>query len=197
MPHLRKGAMRDFLNIMQIQEYFKDTLWNATNSFYTFTTGSVIEFFSVENWEKVKGARRDVLFVNEANHIGYNSYTQMEVRTKEIIWLDWNPENEFWWYSDVMPSNDVDFITLTYKDNEALDQRIVDSIESKMNNKSWWKVYGLGQLGEVESRIFKDWQIIDEIPHEARLERYGLDFGYSNDPTTIIAIYRYNGGFNK
>lgn len=195
MPHLRKGAMRDFLNIMQTQNYYKNDRWNATNSFYTFETGSIIEFFGVDSWEKVKGARRDVLFINEANHINYNSYTQMEVRTKEIVWLDWNPESEYWWYTDVMPNNDVDFITLTYKDNEALDQRIIDSIESKMNNKSWWKVYGLGQLGEVESRIFKDWDSIDEIPHEARLERYGMDFGYSNDPTAIIAIYKYNEGF--
>jgi len=195
IPHLRKGAMRDFLNIMQTQGYFVDTLWNRTDSIYKFETGSIIEFFGVESWEKVKGARRDILFINEANHIDLNSYNQMEVRTKEEIWLDWNPENEFWWYTDVMPTQDVDFITLTYKDNEALDERIVKTIESRQGNKNWWLVYGLGQLGEVESRIFKDWQIIQEIPHEASLRRYGLDFGYTNDPTAIIAIYYYNGGY--
>ena len=86
-------------------------------------------------------------------------------------------------------------LVLTYLDNEALDQNIVDSIEQRRNRLGWWKVYGLGQLGEVEGKIYKDWQIIDEIPHEARLERYGLDFGYSNDPTAIIAIYYYNGGY--
>lgn len=194
MPHLRKGAMRDFLDIMQTHNYFKDDRWEKTNSIYTFDSGSVIEFFGVESWEKVKGARRDILFINEANHVSYEVYNQLEVRTKKIIWLDWNPENEFWWYSDVS-KGDVDFLTLTYKDNEALDQQIVQSIESRKENKNWFRVYGEGLLGEVEAKIFKDWQTIDEIPHEARLERYGMDFGYSNDPTAIVAIYYHNGGY--
>jgi phage terminase large subunit len=84
---------------------------------------------------------------------------------------------------------------LTYNDNEALDPNIRRSIEQRKNNKAWWQVYGLGQLGEVETRVYTGWQIIDEIPHEARLERYGLDFGYTNDPTAIVAIYYFNGGY--
>ncbi len=195
MPHLRKGAMRDFLNIMKEHQYFKDNQWEKTNSIYTFETGSVIEFFGVESWEKVKGARRDVLFINEANHITYETYTQLEVRTKGVIWLDWNPENEFWWYTDVMPKMDIDFLTLTYKDNEGLDENIVRAIEARKGNKNWWQVYGLGQLGVVEGRIYRDWEMIDKIPHEAQLRRYGLDFGYTNDPTAMIAIYYYNGTY--
>lgn len=195
MPHLRKGAMRDFLNIMNEHKYFKDNLWNTSNSVYSFETGSIIEFFGAESWEKVKGARRDVLFINEANHVTYDTYTQLEIRTKKIIWLDWNPESEFWWYTDIMPTMDVDFETLTYLDNEALDQNIVKSLESRKGNKNWWLVYGLGQLGAVESRIYKDWQIINEIPHEASLRRYGLDFGYTNDPSAIVGLYFYNGGY--
>jgi len=195
MPHLRKGAMRDFLAIMQDHGYFVRKQWDKTNSTYNYGNRSIIEFFSVDSWERVKGARRDVLFVNEANHISYNAYTQMEVRTKEIIWLDWNPENEFWYYTDIDGIVDHDFLTLTYKDNNALDKRIVESIESRKHNKNWWRVYGLGLLGEVEGRIYAGWKIIDKVPHEARLERYGLDFGYSNDPSAIVAIYRYDGGY--
>jgi len=194
MPHLRKGAMRDFLEIMQQHNYFKDDRWEKTNSVYNFETGSIIEFFGVENWEKVKGARRDILFINEANHVSFETFNQLEVRTKKIVWLDWNPESEFWWYTDVS-KGDVDFLTLTYKDNEALDLQIIQSIESRRENKNWFRVYGEGLLGEVEAKIYYDWQTIDEIPHEARLERYGLDFGYSNDPTGIVAIYYYNGGY--
>lgn len=195
MPHLRKGAMRDFLNIMNEHKYFKDSLFNTSNSVYTFETGTIMEFFGAESWEKVKGARRDVLFINEANHVTFDTFTQLEIRTKKIIWLDWNPESEFWWYTDIMPIMDVDFETLTYLDNEALDPNIVKSLESRKGNKNWWLVYGLGQLGAVESRIYKDWQIIDAIPHEASLRRYGLDFGYTNDPTAIVALYFYNGGY--
>lgn len=194
-PHLKRGAMRDFLNIMQEHNYFKDDNWNKTDYIYTFEKGSKIEFFSADQPGKVRGPRRDILFINEANNIPYETFTQLEVRTKKIIWLDWNPISEYWWYTDLVPTQDVDFITLTYKDNEALDQNIVKAIESRMGNKNWWQVYGLGLLGEVEGRIYTGWIIIDEIPHEARLERRGLDFGYTNDETAIVDVYYYNGGY--
>ena len=197
LPHLKRGVMRDFINIMESHKYFKESNWNRTDFIYTFETGSRIEFFGVDTPDKVRGPRRDILFMNEANNCPFESFEQLEVRTKDEIWLDWNPTNEFWFYSEVLPhrETDLDFITLTYKDNEALDLNIVKSIEARKHNKGWWKVYGLGELGEVEGKIYKDWKIIDEIPHEARLERYGLDFGYANDPASLVAIYYYNGGY--
>jgi phage terminase large subunit len=195
-PHLRRGAMRDFLSILKEHNYFKDARWDKTNSTYTFETGSMIEFFSVDQPEKVRGARRDRLFINEANNIPFSAFEELEVRTKEFILLDWNPVSEFWYYLDVKGKrDDVEELTLTYKDNEALDPEIVKSIEARKNRPGWFNVYGLGQLGEVEGRIFTGWQIMDEVPHEARLERYGLDFGYTNDPTALVAIYYYNGGY--
>lgn len=192
MPHLRKGAMRDFEDIMKTHNYWKDASWNATNSVYTFETDTKLEFFSADQPQRVRGPRRHVLFINEANNVSYETFTQLEIRTEKIIWCDWNPVSEFWWYTDVQGKQDCDFITLTYKDNEALPQSIVQAIESKQHNKMFWQVYGLGQLGEAEGRIYRDWQEIDDIPHEARLERYGLDFGYTNDPTAIDAIYKWN-----
>lgn len=195
-PHLKRGAMRDFKNIMQEHNYWNDSRWNATDYIYTFETGSKIEFFSADQPSKVRGPRRDRLFINEANNVDYESFDQLSVRTKDEIWLDWNPTNEFWFYTEINGKrSDVDFITLTYLDNEGLPQSIVQDIESHRGNKNWWQVYGLGQLGEVEGKIYKDWQTIDEIPHEARLERYGLDFGYSQDPAAIVAVYFYNGGY--
>lgn len=193
-PHLKRGAMRDFLNIMEQHKYFQDNRWNKTDCIYEFETGSRVEFFSADQMGKVRGPRRDVLFINEANNVSYEVYTQLEIRTKDVIWLDWNPVSEFWWYSEVL-KQDVDFLTLTYKDNEALEPKQVDALEARMGNKNWWQVYGLGQLGVVEGRIYSDWLYIDDIPHEARLERYGMDFGYSNDPTAIVAVYKYNGGY--
>lgn len=194
-PHLKKGAIRDFKNIMVAQGYWDDNAWNATDKIYTFPTGTIIEFFSADQPGKVRGPRRDVLYVNECNNISYETYNQLEIRTKKHVWLDWNPVTEFWFYTEVHgKEEDVDFITLTYLDNEALDPNIVRSIEAKKHNKNWWQVYGLGQLGEVEGRIYTGWKIIDEIPHEARKIARGLDFGYTNDPTAIIDIYEYNGG---
>jgi len=194
MPHLKRGAIRDFLNIMNEHKYFEDSRWNKTDYIYTYPKGSRLEFFSVDQPGKVRGPRRDVLFINEANNISYETYTQLEVRTKKIVWLDWNPVSEFWWYTEISGKQDCDFITLTYKDNEALAPELAQALEVRKGNKNWWKVYGEGQLGEFEGRIYIGWQIIDEVPHEARLERYGLDFGYTNDPTASDAIYKYNGG---
>jgi len=194
-PHLKRGAIRDFLSIMEAHGYFNPECWNKTDYTYTFETGTKLEFFSADQPGKVRGPRRDVLFINEANNISYETYTQLEIRTKKIVWLDWNPVSDFWFYEDVKGGKDVDFIILTYLDNEALDPGIVRAIESRRGNKNWWKVYGEGLLGEAEGRIYKDWAIIDDIPQEASLRRYGLDFGYTNDPSAIIAIYYYNGGY--
>jgi len=180
---------------MKEHRYFTDKKWDKTNHVYTFETGSQIEFFSVDQPEKVRGARRDRLFINEANNVPFMAFEELEVRTKDFIFLDYNPTHEFWLFTEVIPKrDDTEQIILTYKDNEALSKEIVASIEQRKNRKDWWKVYGLGELGVIEGRIYKDWQIIDEIPYEAKLEGYGLDFGYSNDPTAIVAVYEYNGG---
>ncbi|HRF70483.1 MAG TPA: phage terminase large subunit, partial [Candidatus Pelethenecus sp.] len=204
-PHLKRGVMKDFLSIMGEHQYFKEDRWNKTDFTYTFETGSKLEFFSVDQPDKVRGPRRDRLFINECNNIPLETFEQLEIRTKEFIYLDWNPTNEFWFYTDVLMkknkdgqkvlNDDVDHLILTYKDNEGLDARIIKAIESRQGNKAWWRVYGEGLLGEVEGKIYRGWELIESIPHEARLERYGIDFGYSNDPTAIIAVYYYNGGY--
>lgn len=103
-PHLRRGAMRDFLNIMQTHGYYKDDAWSKTDYTYTFETGSRIEFFSADQPGKVRGPRRDVLFVNEANNIAYEAFDQLRIRTRKTVWLDWNPTNEFWWYTEIVPN---------------------------------------------------------------------------------------------
>lgn len=195
-PHLETGALADFQTIMKDRGYWKDNQWHDTHHEYTFETGNKLRFMSVDTYGKAHGPRRDVLFVNEANNIDYKIVDQLITRTRKIVWLDWNPSEEFWFYTEMQPNrSDIDFLTLTYKDNEALDLITISEIESHKNNKSWWTVYGLGQLGEIETRIYKGWNIIDEVPMEARLERYGLDFGYSNDPTAIVAVYYYNGSY--
>ena len=195
-PHLKRGAMKDFLSIMTEHGYYKENSWNRTDSFYEFETGSKIEFFSADQPDKVRGPRRDRLFMNECNNMALETFEQLEIRTNEFIILDWNPTYEFWFYTEVKPKrNDVDHIILTYLDNEALNPNIKNSIEQRKSNVSWWTVYGEGKLGVVEGRIYKDWAPIDTIPHEARLERYGLDFGYSADPTAVIAVYYWNGSF--
>ena len=196
MPHLKGGAIEDFKNIMQGQGYWAESRWHGTDYVYTFETGSTIKFTSVDTYGKAHGPRRDVLFLNECNNLAYNIVDQLITRTREVVWIDWNPTSEFWFYEKMLGKrDDIDFITLTYKDNEALDQNTIQEIESHKDNKNWWRVYGEGKIGEVEGRIYTGWQIIKDIPFEARLEGYGLDYGYSIDPTAIVAVYYYNGGY--
>ena len=202
VPHLRLGAQRDFKNILLSSGYWEDNSWNETGR-YSFGNGSFIEFISFDKFGKAHGPRRDVLFLNEANNIPYNIADQLITRTRKIVWMDWNPSEEFWFYTEMLGKrDDIDFVgvggnypPLTYLDNEALDEVSKAEIESHKNNKRWWKVYGLGELGEIAGRIYIGWQTISEIPFGARLERFGVDFGYTNDPTAIIAAYYYDGGY--
>lgn len=197
VPHLRRGAMRDFLNIMKVHNYYDDTAWNRSEFIYTFENGSQIEFFAADQADKLRGGRRDVLFINEANNIKFNAFNELEIRTREIIWLDWNPVMTFWFYEELQGTrDDIDFVTLTFKDNETLEDAIVKSIESRrLSNPNWYNVYALGQLGTLEGVIYTNWETIDRIPEDAELIRKGLDFGYSNDPSVLVDIYRWNNGF--
>jgi len=202
IPHLRRGAMRDFLKIMDMTNLLKDEQFNKSSLTYTFANGSYIEFFSADNASKLRGARRDVLFVNECNNITWESYYQLAIRTRKFIYLDYNPVSEFWVDTELLNDSDTDFVVLTYKDNEALDASIVKEIEKARDKaetsdywRNWWLVYGLGQIGTLEGVIFNNWKQIDKIPQEARLLGHGMDFGYTNDPTTIISLYKYNEQF--
>lgn len=196
LPHLKQGAMLDFEMIMKDRGYWEDDRWNKSDHVYTFATQNKLKFSSFDTYGKAHGGRRDVLFINEANNMPYNIVDQLITRTRETVWLDWNPSQEFWFYTEMQPHRtDIDFITLTYKDNEALDASTISEIESHKHNKQWWTVYGLGQLGTLESQIYKNWTLIDEVPQEAKLERRGLDFGYSVDPTVLEDLYTWNGAW--
>lgn len=196
-PHLKNGAIKDFKSIMMAQGYWDDRRWNSTEKTYTFETNTTLNFLAVDKLGKAKGGRRDTGFVNEAQHaMSWEIFDQLLVRTKEVMWLDWNPSEEFWYDEKIKGIRDHDFLRLTYLDClDALDKNIIEDIESHKGNANWWNIYGLGLHGAIEGRIYTDWKLIDEIPHEARLERRGLDFGYSIDPTVLEDIYTYNGGF--
>jgi phage terminase large subunit len=201
IPHLRRGALKDFLKIMMALGRYNDNQFNKSTLKYTFVNGSYIEFFSVDQPDKLRGARRNVLYVNECNNVDFDSYYQLAIRTSGEIWLDYNPSSLFWVDRELLTQDDVDFITLTYLDNEALSDTIVKEIESAREKaktssywENWWQVYGLGQTGSLEGVCIPEWQEIN-LPTEARLLCYGMDWGYSNDPTSLIAMYKYNDAY--
>jgi len=199
IPHLRRGALKDFLKIMKWTGRFFEDRFNKSLLRYEFANGSVIEFFSADDSSKLRGARRDILYINECNNVTFDAYNELAIRTRKEVYLDFNPANEFWVHTELKDEPDSDFLILTYKDNEALDQSIVEQIEKNRDKAktssywaNWWKVYGEGQLGMLEGVVFSNWKTIDTIPKEARLLGIGLDFGYTNDPTAVIEVYAYN-----
>jgi phage terminase large subunit len=200
VPHLRKGALKDFLKIMKATGRYIDANFNKTFLTYTFVNGSYIEFFSADQEEKVRGPRRNILYINECNNIRFDTYHQLAIRTDGEIWLDFNPSADFWAYSELTNDEDAEWCTLTYKDNEALAYSIVKELEKARDKAetsdywaNWWKVYGLGQLGALEGVILNDWGFCDRIPASAKLIAVGLDFGFTNDPTGMLEVYEQNG----
>lgn len=169
-------------NLLKANNFNKSTLT------YTFDNGAIIEFFSVDQPDKLRGARRDILFINECNNVDYESFLQLEIRTNNFVFLDFNPTHEFWVHDEIIPNENIekDFIKINYKDNEYLSTEIIKSLESKKNNEYWWKVYGEGEVGRLEGAIFKNWE---EGEFDDNLfYSFGLDFGFSSDPTALSKV---------
>jgi phage terminase large subunit len=193
LPHLKRGAMRDFFKILITDKLYSEKYHDKTNNIY-MVGNSMIEFFSADSGDKVRGARRDYLFINECNNVSFETYNQLEVRTKNQIYLDYNPSHEFWVHEYLLkPEIEHTFIKSTYKDNPYLDSNIVKSIESRRyTDLNWWRVFGEGELGFSESLIFTHWRQTKNIP-EGNVA-YGLDFGY-NHPTALVKVTEHDGRF--
>jgi len=199
IPHIRRGANKDFLKIMKETGRYIPTHYNKTLLRYEFTNGSYIEFFSCDDEARLRGARRNILYVNEANNINYDAYLQLSIRTDGDIYLDYNPTSKFYVHTEILGQPDTELLVLTYRDNEALSEEIIKQLEVNREKaktstywENWCRVYLDGEIGQIEGTIFTDFEVIDRIPEDARLLGYGLDFGFSQDPAALIAIYKYN-----
>lgn len=189
LPHLKRGAIRDFEKIIG-HSLKDDNNWNASDMTYTYPNGAKLEFFSVDSPDKVLGPARKRLFINEANHISYETYRQLAVRTTGLILIDYNPAAVFWGIEKLEVRDNCKTIITTYKDNMAfLSAEQIAEIEANKSDERWWKVYGEGQIGTLEGVIY-DFETIDTLPDVSSLRRVvGLDFGFTNDPTAIIDCY--------
>lgn len=196
LPHLKRGAINDIEDIMTNEGMMEGVQYekNRSDHTYTFANGTKIRFFSADDWGKVKGSRRDILFINESNRIPFETYRQLSVRTAETIFLDWNPDTEYWYEMKGLNTKDTTTeIVSTYKDNPFLSDIQIMEIESNKGDDAWWKVYGLGEVGRPMGVIFDRWQQVDEIPEGATLVGRGLDFGFMTDPTAMVDVYKYDG----
>lgn len=195
-PHLKRGAIRDFETIIG-HPLKDDPAWSITESTYTFPhNGAKIEFFSVDNSAKVHGPARDRLFVNEAQNVEYETARQLFVRTRDLILLDYNPTHAFWLNEKIEPLPECVTIHSTYRDNydratgeSMLSAAQIREIESNRTDENWWRIYGEGLTGRLEGLIYPDFEQIDSMPEDPELvDLYGLDFGYTNDPSTLIRV---------
>jgi len=213
IPALKGGAIKDFKNIMYATKRWHEDRWNASELHYTFANKYKLEFKSFDSVGKAQAAgKRDHLFINEAPYIAYNIADALIGRTTEDVYIDFNPTHQFWAHNEILPNKDAEFLLLKYTDNEALPKTIHDelmmklgkayynptlgNIEGNIKNSywaNWCRVYIDGEIGSLQGVVFNNWTTCDAIPKDAEFIAYGLDWGFTNDPTALIEAYRFNG----
>lgn len=190
LPAIKGSVFIDFKQILIDMNIYDDKCLNKTEMIYTLPCGSWVEFFSTDDEQKIRGRKRDILFVNEANEISFLEWQQLKMRTTRFAIIDYNPSftDEHWIFELNKDPRTFHFIT-TYKDNPFLEQVIIDEIESLQHkNESLWKVFGLGVMAVIEGLIFKEYTIVPGIPNECVKRFIGMDFGFTNDPTAIVEV---------
>ena len=189
-PALRSSVMRDFIDILKIHNKYNEANHNKSNSEYKLD-GNLIEFISVDQPQKIRGRKREFLFINEANELDYEDWQQLVFRTTEKIVIDFNPSDFYHWiYDKVLNRDDVEFFKTTYKDNKFLDASIIEEIERlKETDEHYWRIYGLGERGYSKATIFK-YNEVDSVPEDAEFVSFGLDYGYTNDPTAMVGVWK-------
>jgi phage terminase large subunit len=196
IPNLKAGALRDALTIYNKSSQLKKLVknFNKTDRIFEFYNGSLIEFRSYTDAQDAKSGKRDYLFINEANGIKWNIYAELAMRTKTRVFIDYNPNTEFWVHDNLIGRPGIELIISDHRHNPFLDEAMSNKIENtKDEDHERWRVYARGLTGKVSGLIFTNWFICDDIPNDAKLIAAGLDFGFTNDQTGCIEVYQQNG----
>lgn len=192
VPHLKRGALRDFNDILE-RGCIHHT-WNKSDNIFVIGK-CTIEFFSADDDGKVRGGKRDILFINECNLINFERYQQLSIRTRQTVILDYNPVSEFWIHEHVLSRTDILFKRTTYKDNPKVPEKVVREIEALKNvDEQLYRVYALGLTGFITGLIFTNVEYVDQIPEGAKRRGFGLDWGFTNDPSTVIEFAQTSSG---
>lgn len=197
IPNLKVGAIRDALEIVSKSDQLKSLLakpYNKSDRVFEFTSGSIIEFKSYDDAQDAKSGKRDYLFLNEANGIPFEVWSELHLRTRKRAFIDYNPNAEFWVHEKVIGQKGVQLLISDHRHNPFLSQVQRDKIEALKNiDFELWRVYARGLTGKIEGLIFRNWNIVEEIPPEAKFIANGLDFGFTNDPTASYNVFLSNG----
>jgi phage terminase large subunit len=196
IPNLKAGALRDALKIHADSEQVAGciTSYNKTERVFVFGNGTIMEFKSYDDAQDAKSGKRDYLFVNEANGIDYNMYIELALRTRKKIYIDYNPNSAFWVHDHLIGRSNTQLIISDHRHNPFLEESIRNKIESlKTVDLEQWKVYARGITGKITGLILNNWHLCDTIPPHAKLVAIGLDFGFTNDQTGCLEVYKQNG----
>ena len=193
LPALKGTAYRDVMSILEKHNLYNPDNHNKSELTYRLN-GNEIEFISVDMPQKIRGRKRNILWLNEANEFSFEDWIQLSLRTTENIYLDFNPSDPYSWiYDNVINRDDCTFIKSTYLDNPFLPDETIKEIERLRDlDSNYWQVYGKGEIGSMSEQVFRQFEICNNVPTEARLIAIGLDWGYSNDPTAIVEVYKLN-----
>lgn len=196
IPNLKAGALRDALDIYNNSEILRSfiTDYNRTDRIFTAFNGSVMEFKSYETPQGAKSGKRDYLFVNEAQGTMYEVWNELHLRTRKQSFIDYNPNAEFWVHENIIGQPNTKLLISDHRHNPFVPQKIRDKIEAlRFKDMELFKVYARGMTGKIEGLVFRNFDIIDDVPLGAELIAIGVDFGFTNDPTTAIKVFRFNG----
>ncbi|MBS1519553.1 MAG: phage terminase large subunit [Bacteroidetes bacterium] len=196
IPNLKAGALRDALKIYGDTKLILASVkkYNKSERIFRFRNGSIIEFKSYTDAQDAKSGKRDYLFINEANGIDWQVYSELALRTRKRIYIDYNPNTAFWVHDNLLGRDDIQLIISDHRHNPFLDNSTHNKIESlQQTDNERWKVYARGITGKVSGLVLSNWYLCNTIPQDAKLIALGLDFGFTNDETGCIEVYRYNG----
>lgn len=191
-PSLRMTVLRDFINLLYELKLYDEDKHNKSEQVFSLN-GNTIEFISLDSPMKKRGSKREYLFVNECNELDWESMFQLLIRTTERIYIDFNPSDEFHWiYDKLIPRDDAELIKSTYRDNPFLEQTLIDEIEMlQFTDANYYQIYGMGERGQAQSLVFSTFNVVEKVPDNAVHLSYGLDFGYSVDPTCLVRIWKH------
>jgi phage terminase large subunit len=189
-PALRASVMRDFFDVLTKGGNYSEEHHNKSQATYTLF-GNLVEFISADQPQKLRGRKRTLLYICECNELSLEDFRQLILRTTDRVFLCYNPSDQYHWiYEHVLPREDVDFFKTTYKDNPFLEQSVIDEIERfRETDANYWRIYGLGERGVNTAAVFPQWQVAEAIPERAKLVAYGMDWGFTNDPTALVSVW--------
>jgi phage terminase large subunit len=209
IPSLKDGCVKIFQDFMFEEGRWREECWLGNPMQYTLPNRSRLQFKSFDSEGKAKASgKREILFINEANHVPFSIADALMIRTTREVWIDFNADSEFWGHTELLKEPNTDFLKLTYLDNEAipsgtLEKMLTRKVKAEQEERegrrgywwNWWQVYGLGEIGSLQGVVFTNWEQCEAMPTGYKWKAYGIDWGFTNDPTAVVEVCEFQDAY--